>query len=123
MRPFESLLLCGLSFFVLTACSNSETGTGAASNEPVVDTGQASPNILLIAVDDMGYDTPASFGGRVEGLTPHIDALASQGMRFTNVFAAASVCAPSRAAAYTGLYPQKNGLDKNHSTAFPYAEL
>ena len=38
------------------------------------------PNILLIAVDDMGYDTPASFGGRVEGLTPHIDSLASEGM-------------------------------------------
>ena len=40
-------------------------------------------------------------------------------MRFTNVIAAASVCAPSRAATYTGLYPQKNGLHENHSTARP----
>ena len=45
----------------------------AAGNQP--------PNILLIAVDDMGYDTPVSFGGRVEGLTPHIDTLASHCVR------------------------------------------
>ncbi len=104
MRPFESLLLCGLSFFVLTACSNSETGTGAASNEPVVDTAQASPNILLIAVDDMGYDTPAGLGGRIEGLTPHIDMLASQGMSFTQAYNTSSRCAPSRGSIMTGRY-------------------
>jgi N-sulfoglucosamine sulfohydrolase len=62
------------------------------------------PNILLIAVDDMGYDTPASFGGRVEGLTPHIDSLASHGMSFTRAFNTSSRCAPSRGSIMTGHY-------------------
>jgi len=62
------------------------------------------PHILLIAVDDMGYDTPASFGGRVEGLTPHIDTLASQGMSFTRAFNTSSRCAPSRGSIMTGHY-------------------
>jgi len=62
------------------------------------------PNILLIAVDDMGYDTPASFGGRVEGLTPNIDSLASQGMSFTHAYNTSSRCAPSRGSIMTGHY-------------------
>ena len=66
--------------------------------------GVQAPNILLIAVDDMAYDTPASFGGRVEGLTPHIDALASQGMSFTRAFNTSSRCAPSRGSIMTGHY-------------------
>jgi len=66
--------------------------------------GDTHPNVLLIAVDDMGYDTPASFGGRVEGLTPHIDSLASQGMSFTRAFNTSSRCAPSRGSIMTGHY-------------------
>jgi N-sulfoglucosamine sulfohydrolase len=62
------------------------------------------PNILLIAVDDMGYDTPASFGGWVEGLTPNIDTLASRGMMFTQAFNTSSRCAPSRGSIMTGLF-------------------
>ena len=62
------------------------------------------PNVLLIAVDDMGYDTPESFGGRVEGLTPHIDSLASRGMSFTRAFNTSSRCAPSRGSIMTGHY-------------------
>lgn len=64
----------------------------------------APPNILLIAVDDMGYDTPESFGGRVEGLTPHIDSLAEQGMAFTRAYNTSSRCAPSRGSIMTGRY-------------------
>jgi len=70
----------------------------------VLAAGTQPPNILLIAVDDMGYDTPASFGGRVEGLTPHIDTLASQGMSFTRAFNTSSRCAPSRGSIMTGHY-------------------
>jgi len=69
------------------------------------------PNILLIAVDDMGYDTPASFGGRVEGLTPHIDSLASEGMSFTRAYNTSSRCAPSRGSIMTGHY-QDNYSEK-----------
>ena len=70
----------------------------------VLAAGEQQTNILLIAVDDMGYDTPSSFGGRVEGLTPHIDTLASQGMSFTRAFNTSSRCAPSRGSIMTGQY-------------------
>ena len=73
------------------------------------------PNILLIAVDDMGYDTPESFGGRVEGLTPHIDRLAGQGMSFTRAYNTSSRCAPSRGSIMTGHY-QDNYNEKPGSS-------
>jgi len=73
------------------------------------------PNILLIAVDDMGYDTPASFGGWVEGLTPNIDTLASEGMAFTNAYNTSSRCAPSRGSIMTGHY-QDNYNEKRGSS-------
>ena len=69
-----------------------------------VASAEQPPNILLIAVDDMGYDTPSSFGGRVEGLTPHIDTLASRGMSFTRAYNTSSRCAPSRGSIMTGHY-------------------
>jgi N-sulfoglucosamine sulfohydrolase len=93
-------LLGTLAAIALAACSDS----GVEGAAPVDDIGHAGPNILLIAVDDMGYDTPTSFGGQVEGLTPHIDALASQGMSFTRAFNTSSRCAPSRGSIMTGHY-------------------
>jgi len=65
---------------------------------------QRLPNIVLLAVDDMLYNTLESFGGSVEGLTPHIDALAERGMRFTEAYNASSRCAPSRGSMMTGFY-------------------
>lgn len=77
------------------ACAISSTLKGA---------GEGLPNIVLLAVDDMLYNTPESFGGSVEGLTPHIDALAERGMRFTEAYNASSRCAPSRGSMMTGFY-------------------
>lgn len=85
--------LCTPAFAGLVMCASLAL---AASDQP--------PNVLLIAVDDMGYDTPTSFGGRVEGLTPHIDTLASQGMAFTRAYNTSSRCAPSRGSIMTGHY-------------------
>lgn len=83
---------------ILIACvSATVTLANTSSNE-------TPTNVILIAVDDMGYDTPASFGGRVKGLTPHIDTLASQGMSFTRAFNTSSRCAPSRGSIMTGHY-------------------
>ena len=77
--------------------------------------GGTLPNILLIAVDDMGYDTPVSFGGQVAGLTPHIDALANQGMTFSRAYNTSSRCAPSRGSIMTGHY-QDNYNEKRGSS-------
>lgn len=62
------------------------------------------PNIIMIAVDDMAFDTPESFGGAVKGLTPNIDALAASGMSFTQAYNTSSRCAPSRGSMMTGHY-------------------
>lgn len=67
------------------------------------------PNFVVIFIDDMGYADVGCFGA--EGYqTPHIDRLAAEGVRFTDFYAAASSCTPSRAALMTGCYPQRVGL-------------
>jgi N-sulfoglucosamine sulfohydrolase len=82
---------------------------------PIPAVSEQLPNILLIAVDDMGYDTPTSFGGWVEGLTPDIDTLASQGMSFTRAFNTSSRCAPSRGSIMTGHYQDNYNVKRGSS--------
>ena len=62
------------------------------------------PNILFILTDDQGFGD-FSFTGNPILKTPNIDRLASQGMRFTNAYAACPVCSPTRASILTGRYP------------------
>jgi len=65
------------------------------------------PNILLILADDLGYSDIGCFGSEIR--TPNIDALAAQGLRFTQ-FYNATRCCPSRASLLTGLYPHQAGV-------------
>lgn len=74
------------------------------------------PNILLIVADDLGYGELGSYGGR-EIPTPHLDALARGGVRFTQGYVTASFCAPSRAALLTGRYQTRFGYEKNPTGA------
>jgi len=69
----------------------------------------SKPNIILFLVDDMGW-TDASFMGSEYYETPHIDALANEGMVFTNAYANAPNCAPSRASILSGYYPTHHGV-------------
>ncbi len=71
-----------------------------------------TPNIVLIMVDDLGWMDLACQGNRLVE-TPHLDRLAEQGMRFTNAYAAAPVCSPTRAAMLTGKAPARLQLT-NH---------
>jgi len=73
--------------------------------------GGQRPNVLLIYVDDMGYNDLGCYGAKDPGIkTPNIDRLAAEGVRFSNYLSACSVCSPSRGALLTGRYPQRNGL-------------
>jgi len=65
------------------------------------------PNIVLIMADDMGYSDIGCYGGEID--TPHIDALAAGGLRFTQ-FYNTSRCCPTRASLMTGLYPHQAGV-------------
>jgi len=67
------------------------------------------PNILLINVDDMGWKDPGYMGSRFFN-TPNIDSLSKLGMIFTQGYAAASNCAPSRASLMTGLSTARHGV-------------
>lgn len=67
------------------------------------------PNVLLLVADDMNWDSPGCFGGAAPNITPNIDKLASEGIRFFNAHVNISICTPSRSVMLTGLYPQNNG--------------
>jgi arylsulfatase A-like enzyme len=65
------------------------------------------PNIVIIMVDDMGYSDIGCYGGEIE--TPHLDALANGGVRFTQFYNTGRCC-PTRAALLTGLYQHQAGI-------------
>ncbi len=66
-------------------------------------------NILFITADDMNYDTLGVTGCQTPGITPNLDRLASQGLRFVNAHVTVAVCQPSRECLMTGRYPHRNG--------------
>ena len=67
---------------------------------------QQRPNVLFILVDDMGWADLERYGSDLHR-TPRIDALADQGMRFTNAYSASPVCSPTRASIMTGKHPAR----------------
>lgn len=67
------------------------------------------PNFLLIVADDLGYSDLGSFGSSFYE-TPNLDALADNGIKFTNGYASCPVCSPTRASIQTGKYPVKSGI-------------
>ena len=66
-------------------------------------------NVILIVVDDLGWKDLGCYGNDYYE-TPHIDQLAGCGILFTNAYAAASLCSPTRAAILTGKYPARIGI-------------
>tara|TARA_B100000519_G_scaffold201081_1_gene215734 strand:+ start:3238 stop:4695 length:1458 start_codon:yes stop_codon:yes gene_type:complete len=83
----------------------------------------AKPNILLILTDDLGWRDLSCYGSDFYE-TPNIDRLAKQGIRFTDAYAAATVCSPTRAAILTGKSPARLHItDFLSGLEFPYAAL
>lgn len=73
-------------------------------------TGANMPNLIFILVDDQGCYDLGCYGG-TEFDTPRIDRMAREGIRFTDYYAAAPICSPSRAGILTGCYPRRIGLE------------
>lgn len=78
--------------------------------------GGGQPNIVFILADDCTFRDIGCYGG--QGLTPHIDQLAKQGMLFRSCFQSAPMCSPTRHNLYTGIYPVKTGAYPNHTFAY-----
>jgi arylsulfatase A-like enzyme len=73
---------------------------------------ETRPNVIFIMSDDQGTVDVGCYGSN-DLVTPHLDALAGRGVRFTQFYAVAPVCSPSRAALLTGRYPARVGLTEN----------
>jgi arylsulfatase len=76
------------------------------------------PNVVLILVDDMGWSDIGCYGSEVA--TPHLDRLAGEGIRFTQVYNT-SKCFPSRACLLTGLYSQRIGYHETYQQPMRHA--
>ncbi|PTX61743.1 N-sulfoglucosamine sulfohydrolase [Kordia periserrulae] len=98
-------------FLLLTliAC-NSSKNTNQSSSTETAKKEQSQPNILLITLDDMNWNSPAIHGGDIPNITPHIDKLATSGVMFQNAYVQAPNCSPSRVVIQTGLYPHQSGM-------------
>jgi arylsulfatase A-like enzyme len=71
--------------------------------------GKRSPNLIIILCDNLGYGDIGCFGSK-KHRTPHVDAMAADGMRFTSFYVTSGVCTPSRASLMTGCYPRRVNL-------------
>jgi len=67
-------------------------------------------NILFITMDDMNWDSMGAYGNLIPGITPHMDQLAAEGLRFEYAFNQTSSCVPSRNSYQTGRYPHTVGM-------------
>ena len=98
----KNLIICAVLAFGIT-------GSAAAQNKPL-----KKPNVIVIVSDDAGYIDFGCYGGK-QIPTPNIDGIAAKGIRFTDAYVSASVCAPSRAGILTGRYQQRFGFEHNTS--------
>jgi arylsulfatase A-like enzyme len=87
----------------------------AASQAPAIATSRpaAKPNVIVILADDLGYADISAYGVK-RMATPNIDRIGAAGVKFTDAYAAAPVCSPSRAGLQTGRYPDRYGFEFNN---------
>ena len=103
IRPTPRL---ALSLYALLGASLSVIGTTLAIAEKT-HTAPARPNVIIIYADDLGFGDLGCYGG--EGIpTPNLDRMAREGVRFTDCYATAATCTPSRYSLLTGSYPWRN---------------
>ncbi len=88
-----------------------EPGSGPAAESVIARRLGAGPlpNFVVILADDLGYGDLSAYGTRAIQ-TPNLDRLADEGARFTEFYASAPICSPSRAGLLTGRYPVRTGV-------------
>ncbi|MBA7603773.1 Arylsulfatase [subsurface metagenome] len=102
-REFIKAVGLGAASVTVPGCANTSRrfAAGKAANKP---------NIVLIVSDDQGYADVSCYDHPEEVRTPNIDRLAAEGVRLTDGYASAYVCAPTRAGLLTGRYQQRFGF-------------
>ena len=99
----------GPDSFTYRASDGAASSNAATVMITVSDAAAAPPNILLIMVDDMGYESVGVYGG-ISAKTPALDTLAAEGMRFEYAYSQ-PLCTPSRVKIMTGLFNFRNYVD------------
>ena len=99
----------------LVGCSQNAT----VKNSEQSSENDARPNIMFILTDDQGYADLGAYGA-VDLRTPSIDAIANRGIKFTQFYAGAPICSPSRASLLTGQTPTRAGVPSNGSANSAY---
>jgi arylsulfatase A-like enzyme len=112
-REFVSTALTGAAIAGAGICSSSSAQPLRPTLGQPQSTLSGRPNILFILADDLGYGDLSCYG-RPDYQTPHLDRLATQGVRFVNAYSASPVCTPTRCAFITGRYPARTrvGLEE-----------
>lgn len=95
LRVFVLVCLC-----LCSACAEPSSSPAESS---------ATPNVVIIFVDDMGYADLGSYGATAY-TTPHLDSMAQEGVRFSDFYVSQAVCSASRAALLTGAYSNRIGI-------------
>ncbi len=108
MIPISRVLAPALAILLTAGCSDTTSTETALGTAPAAQ----QPNIVLILADDLGYGDTGVYGSAII-TTPHIDALAGDGVRFTQGYVSHPVCSPSRAGLLTGRYQQRHGWEFN----------
>ena len=91
---------------------------GIYTSRTFANESEKKPNFVIILADDLGYGD-VGFTGSTQIATPHIDALASAGVIFTQGYVSAPVCGPSRAGLMTGRNQVNFGFDNNPIVDLP----
>jgi arylsulfatase A-like enzyme/Tfp pilus assembly protein PilF len=95
-----------LTLIALTACG------GPAAPEPVAEPQAKRPNVLVFSLDTTRWDAIGTYGNKLP-VTPHIDRLASEGVRFEYAYTVTPLTIPAHASMHTGLYPPRHGVRDN----------
>jgi len=101
INSYLGQLLALALLFIVVACN--------PSSKKALDSSTMLPNIVIFLTDDLGYGDLGCYGNPIIK-SPNIDKLASEGIRFTDMHSAGTVCSPSRASLLTGRHPYRLGF-------------
>ena len=97
------ILIISILALSLVSCRNESSNSRKTPLSP--------PNIIIVSADDLAYNSLGAFGCRVRDISPNIDRIAEEGMRFTHAHVNTAVCQPCRQSWLTGRFPHNNGAE------------
>ena len=114
ITPARSFLIYALLILAIAACSE-DAGPEHKLDAPL-------PNIILLMSDDQGWGD-VGYNGNEVLQTPHLDAMATEGVRLDRFYAASPVCSPTRASVLTGRHPFRYGIEWAGEGHLPQSEI